>query len=167
MSEMRNLVKGLAIAMCLITLLYTSYAYAQSGIEVRFKVYTKNIFGWEATHVKTIVHAILADPNTFDKDSSYARHEAWVAWWCFTCYAYVTDYVRKVSTKKVGEDTHWVQGSWNAEWSGWNHVWVYAKGSYHVHEKVYYDVDGAVNKVADAIKNAIKFIVDVFKALIG
>ena len=169
--DMRRSIKlGLAAAVLLSAILLVGYVHAQSGIDVTLETYTKSIFGWKTTSIKTKAHVIFANPCEFDTQVGYASHKAYSAWWCFTCYAKITNFYRKVTKTMVGEDTWWKQGSWNAGWTGINHVWVYSAcyaGPYKIHEKVYYDVNSSVNKVVDAIKNAIRFIVEVYSKIVN
>jgi len=148
------------LAVPLIAIMLASTVASQSGIEVGFKVYGVNSFGWEMTHVITKVHGELATPYSFDTRLSYTSREAWVAWWCFTCYANAQPTYTLVRSDVVGEDTSWSQGSWNARYNGTNHVWLYINGYYSVRESVYYDVNGVTNTFVDAVRNAINFITD-------
>jgi len=160
--ERRIITKGIILGLITLIVLLPSVpiVQSQSGIRVEFKVYGTNALGMELTHVTTIANAVLATPDKFDTDLSYTSRDAGAAWWCVTCYAHASKKNAVVGTYVVGEDTEWDQGSWNVNYDGENHVWLYARGNYDIKEKVYYDVNGVTNTVVDAIKNAINFIVD-------
>ncbi|MGC9119609.1 MAG: hypothetical protein ACP5I3_11590, partial [Thermoproteus sp.] len=43
-------------------------------------------------------------------------------WWCATCYAEITSQQDSISPNYIYVITNWVQGSWNAEYTGYNRI---------------------------------------------
>lgn len=160
--------KGLLMISILLLLMpHILYVYSQSGMEVTLKVYTVNYLGWEATHVKTTVKGILINPSTFDTFLSYTRHEAWVAWWCITCFASASTYSETISPHIVKEVTRWNQGSWNINFSGKNIVKLKTYGNYVVRYVVYYEVDNVRYSIIDALEDAYRFLRKFFEGQAG
>jgi hypothetical protein len=152
----------------LILLSMPAIAATANGVEFILKTYTKNIFGWEATSVKTTAHGVLNGcSGGFDTRLSYTRHEAHAAWWCFTCYSHVTSYYPYKSTSVIAESTNWKQGSWNVEYRGANIVYLYWYGGCDVRELGYYNLDGTTNKVWDSLKHATEWVLDHFDQILG
>ncbi len=140
----------------------------QHAIESWLEVYTKNIFGWTLTYVKTTAYAVFANPGTFDTFSSYTNHVVWAAWWCISCYANAQKIVSEVTPTIIGEEDAWTMGSWNVRYTGTIDVWLKAKGSdYKVYDKMYYNTNGVQNLVLDKIIQVVKFVIEHYKEIAG
>ncbi len=151
----------LAVATLIAVTFIVPMVYA-NGLHLVAEAYTRNIFGWKTTWVKTIVHADLNGCNgKFNTYTSYTRHEAGAAWWCLTCYSRVTNTQRIETQKKIGEVTKWVQGSWNVEFRGDNRVFAYAIGGCRIEYKALIDKDATIVKAVHSIADAIEWIVKI------
>jgi len=135
------------------------------GNYVRVGMEGRNIFGQKLTGVYSmIVFAYDDATNKFVLNNQYTYTRNWAekAWWCFTCFAEITDTKSYTYPNQLYNRANWRQGSWNVELTGYNEITIATTSTpKYVYIDYWIHVDGRsdwVGKIFQLIPVALEII---------
>ena len=108
--------------------LCATYALVTYGNKLIVEYYTKNVLGWKTTWVGTrIIFAYNWTDQSFVTQFpyTYITNYADKAWWCPSCYAYIKWDTTSTSSSFIMSEVSWAQGSYNVNFDGYHHVYLY------------------------------------------